>query len=306
MKTNININSAKTLKGRLISHSVGFIQESGFAGRLTALFLISALLLPVMYLGGEQKASAEINLSVPQPIASQSAPPATFGISSSADSISSTVLSSASTFNAFLTGGYTSVAGFFTTPQLPEGFAAAKTVSPFSAIISSAGNSLASVFALFAVAKTNETANAAPVAPFGQPAGTVWFDFDGDGKADIGRRRPSNKEWQIKKSTDGSFITATISASGKIAPADYDGNGITDMAVFTASTGTWTISGQTTITGFGQTYDEPVSGDYDGDGIADAAVFRPSNGTWYVRQSNNGNQISATAFGASGDIPERN
>ena len=149
---------------------------------------------------------------------------------------------------------------------------------------------------------TDPTANPPMLA-----AGSVKFDFDGDGKADIARWQVASTEWKVKNSSNGSYSTNSIgSAASVIAPADYDGDGKTDSAVFTASTATWTIKRSSnnttqTITGFGQAGDKPVSGDYDGDGVADAAVWRSSNGTWYVKQSGNGATISYQ-FGSSGDV----
>ena len=72
------------------------------------------------------------------------------------------------------------------------------------------------------------------------PAGSVTFDFDGDGKADIGRWKSSTIEFKVKNSNGGSYTTTTIgTATGKIAPADYDGDGRAEIAVFRPSTGIW-------------------------------------------------------------------
>ena len=92
--------------------------------------------------------------------------------------------------------------------------------------------------------------------------------------------RPSTGQWFVLRSEDFSFYAFPFGTTGDVpVPADYDGDGKSDAAVFRESSLTWFISkssGGTDIVGFGAAGDKPVNADYDGDGKSDIAVFRPS------------------------------
>ncbi|MCA1657292.1 MAG: VCBS repeat-containing protein, partial [Actinobacteria bacterium] len=49
-------------------------------------------------------------------------------------------------------------------------------------------------------------------------------------------------------------------------PADYNGDGRTDIAVFRRSTGQWFVQGRSPVV-FGVSTDVPEPGDYNGDGL---------------------------------------
>ncbi len=104
------------------------------------------------------------------------------------------------------------------------------------------------------------------------------FDGDGDGLAELTIYRDG--AWLRFPANTGVW-TGQQSASCIPAPADYDGNGITDMSLLCG--GTWyfynaagTQVGQ--IATGGGAGDLPVPADYDGDGKDEVALYR--NGSW--------------------------
>jgi hypothetical protein len=141
------------------------------------------------------------------------------------------------------------------------------------------------------------------------PQASAPFDFDGDGKTDIGIFRPagSASEWWINQSGNAQTFALQFGAStDRIAPADYTGDGKTDIAVFRPVSGEWYVLRSEDFSffalPFGTDGDVPVPADYDADGKADFAVFRPSSSTWFISQSS-GAPTRIYQFGINGDQP---
>jgi len=136
-------------------------------------------------------------------------------------------------------------------------------------------------------------------------------DFDADGKTDLAVFRTSDAisdatDFMVLQSSTNSEKRLRLGNSGidNPVPADYDGDGRTDHAIYRR--GKWTIiqsSNNTTRTEyFGLANDLFIPGDYDGDGKADIAVWRPSNGYWYWISSRD-KSFNSIQFGLPSDKP---
>jgi hypothetical protein len=143
-------------------------------------------------------------------------------------------------------------------------------------------------------------------------------DFDGDLSSDLSVFRPSNGTWYVNRSTYGPTAVQWGLAGDSLTPADYDGDGLTDVAVWRANgfgdparsyffilrSSDGTLQQEQ----FGRSGDNPaIAGDWDGDGRADVAVYR--NGAaagdpsyiFYRPSASPATNFQAVQYGLSGD-----
>lgn len=147
-----------------------------------------------------------------------------------------------------------------------------------------------------------------------------YIDVDGDGKTDISVFRPSpgalsegpapegstSQWWLLRSSDQGTRGLAFGNSTDIPVPADFTGDGKTDIAFWRPSTGQWFILRSEDDSffafPFGSPGDIPAPGDFDGDGKADAAVYRAASGTWFIlRSSDTG--LTVVPFGIPADRP---
>jgi hypothetical protein len=153
------------------------------------------------------------------------------------------------------------------------------------------------------------------VRSFGQnadiPVPRDYFAEGYDYQATV-RNGLNNLIWYLYQEPDEYYPFVWGLLGDKPVPADYEGDGAAEMAVFRPNNGTWYFcrfsddidcdSEDTWSVTWGLSTDIPVPGDYDGDGKADVAVFRPSDQTWYIKKSSNGASMYLY-WGYSTDIP---
>ena len=167
--------------------------------------------------------------------------------------------------------------------------------------------------------------------PFGLPGDRdlpAPGDYDGDGITDIATFRPISDttpgaaEWFILPSSTNRAFSIPFGAAGGLdlpAQADYDGDGITDIATFrpisdlVPGAAQWFIlpsesnMGYSVLFGAASGADQPVPADYDGDGRADIASFRsvsdlvPGAAQWFILPSESNMGYSVT-LGDAGEI----
>ncbi|MBS1796570.1 MAG: DUF1906 domain-containing protein [Acidobacteria bacterium] len=118
---------------------------------------------------------------------------------------------------------------------------------------------------------------------------------------------PRDETWGgVTFNIDNNIADAPVAglAIARNKPADFDGDGKTDISVWRPDTGVWYVANSSnatyTILNFGLPTDVLAPGDFDGDGKTDFAVWRPADGVWHLYSRS---IYRSYQFGASGDIP---
>ena len=127
--------------------------------------------------------------------------------------------------------------------------------------------------------------------------------FTDVGRVSIVASQAGNANWNA-----AADVTNTFRVRVGVLWTDYNGDQISDMAVYKTTNGNWyirTVSGDVLCwgTNFGNAQMVPVPGDYDGDGAADLAVYDETRGNWYVRKLSGELLMWKTNWGFAGTVP---
>ena len=135
----------------------------------------------------------------------------------------------------------------------------------------------------------------------------VLGDWDGDGVANVGVRRPENSTFHL--STPGGIVTVGFGiASDRPVAGDWNGDGKADVGVHRSSNATFYLrlpDGTTQAIPLGDADDLPVTGDWNGDGVTDLGVYDSATATFQLRYvgASGVAWLAPVAFGVAGDLP---
>jgi hypothetical protein len=115
----------------------------------------------------------------------------------------------------------------------------------------------------------------------------VPADYDGDDITDLATFDPISRSWTVASSATGATDSVVVNAKDAYslpAPADYDGVGHAQRAVF--GTGGWSIEGHDDPVAFGAMsgtfLNLPAVADYDGDDRADLS-YVDDRSVWHTQ-----------------------
>lgn len=136
-------------------------------------------------------------------------------------------------------------------------------------------------------------------------------DFDNDNKGDYALYNYQYGNWYIYSYLHSTWLVngANFGSSTYLpVPGDYNGDGKSDVVVYSRNTATWMVSyTDTSIANmfqWGGTECIPAPGDYDGDGNTDFALYNFVSGAWYIFKSSTLTWLTYGAqWGGYGYIP---
>jgi hypothetical protein len=135
----------------------------------------------------------------------------------------------------------------------------------------------------------------------------VLGDWDGDGRANAGVRRPEEGTFYL--STPGGTIAVGYGIpSDRPIAGDWNGDGRTDVGVHRSSEGVFYLrnpDGTSQAIALGDKDDLPVTGDWNGDGVTDLGVYDSATATFQLRYvgASGVAWLAPVVFGVAGDLP---
>jgi hypothetical protein len=137
--------------------------------------------------------------------------------------------------------------------------------------------------------------------------GVTSGDFFGTGRSALSFF--SDGRWLSQRADGSQFEQLWGIAGDQAVPEDFNGDGVSDYAVFRPAEGSWWMLSKgraqtpdiASVSYWGGLEDIPVPADYDGDGNADIAIWRPQTGQWFIRYLDG--SVQTIQLGAPGDIP---
>ncbi len=142
----------------------------------------------------------------------------------------------------------------------------------------------------------------------------VAGQFDQDRRADIAFFLPEKGIWYLLTSLHGYDTSVPteikLGSAGDVpVAADYDGDGITDAAIFRSKTNEWIYRSSSTKAELTEKFESKagdilVPADYTGDGKADLAFYRAEtlHGVWFILNSST-HTLEKLVFGFKDALP---
>lgn len=135
----------------------------------------------------------------------------------------------------------------------------------------------------------------------------VLGDWDGDGRANPGVRRPDGGEFLLRSPQGLTSLRFGLPSDRGIA-GDWDGDGVWEVGVHRAGTAEFHLrahDGAVTTFVLGDPDDVPLTGDWNGDGRTDVAVYDTATAVFTLRYQDADGLVwkAEVPFGEPGDLP---